>query len=155
MILFLRLIILAIGIFLACSYSSCNSGDLVINPEPLSIEINKSIDTSAANPSKNIYYLVMNFNGSIEQIAKIDEFYCASLDSLDFYLDYHVYFFKESSRTNFKHLNQFPKDIIRYSIKNDIILSYEISAQNYFIKRIFTDGNNEYTSIITSPCKGK
>lgn len=103
-------------------FISCKKGPLTI--EELIIPIEKGnytyIDTNAKEISKT--FIVDNFSNIESDYKKFDSLVCSIIVDSSFF--YNVNFIKKSKISNLQNLNQFPRDLDRYSYDKDMIVNY-------------------------------
>jgi len=93
----------------------------------------------------NYYYffLVKNYSTKKDVISRIDSFVNNFLDTSKFSPsreEVRVYFYKETSKTNIESIRANPREVDRYSNKNDLVWCYTLHRNNFVEKEKIKNG---------------
>ena len=95
-----------------------------------SFEVVNRVDTIYNNNRAYLYkidnYLVSGYEYTSENDKKIDQYVCLHRDTaLTKYVEYFIYFFRRSSKTNNDYIKTHPREFLRHSERKDCLYEYK------------------------------
>jgi len=90
---------------------------------------------------KSDHYIVEHFRGFKQSESAIDSFVnTLGVQKFKKVSDYNIVFYKASDKTSLKNLSENPRDLVRYSQENDLILIYSWVKGKYLGKTRWKNG---------------
>ncbi|WP_421945961.1 hypothetical protein [Pedobacter sp.] len=90
---------------------------------------------------RGVHYVVQNYQSKNKSEHQIDSFVNTFISKIPKgIMHYNLVFYKESSKTNVKHLKVHPRDLVRYSQDNDLIYIYYWNMNRPLIRNIWENG---------------